>query len=116
MSVASPDLAAPEAARGAFQQCNAWIGRAFGSTAPGPAANLKLLYQDAADGVSRGRSWRGTPFQIGSKKYSHGLAFNSTKHIQVNLLGPGKRFIADVGLENNDDTRRGAAMGNGSVT
>ncbi|NLH71721.1 MAG: hypothetical protein GX456_01550 [Verrucomicrobia bacterium] len=116
MPVASPNLAAADAARGAFQQCHAWVERAFGSATPAPGANLKLLYQDAADGVSRGKSWRGTPFQIGSKTYSHGLAFNSTKHIQVNLPGPGKRFIADVGLENNDDTRRGAAMGNGSVT
>ena len=29
---------------------------------------------------------------------------------------PAQRFLADIGLENNDDTQRGATMGNGSVT
>jgi alpha-galactosidase len=77
---------------------------------------LKLLYEDVADGVTRSRSWRGTPFQLGDKTYSHGLAFNSTKHILVDLGKPGRQFSAEVGLENNDDTRRGEALGQGSVT
>ena len=88
------------------------LGRAQGVVRP----HLKLLYEDASEGVTRGRSWRGTPFQIGDKAYTHGLAFNSTKHLLVVLDRPGERFVADVGLENNDNTRAGAAMGNGSVT
>lgn len=94
-----------------------WADQVWGTNDPAqPAAELHLLYEDAGDGVTRGRSWRGTPFQLGEKTYAHGLAFNSTKHLQVRLGRPGKEFTADVGLENNDDTRRGETQGRGSVT
>jgi alpha-galactosidase len=88
----------------------------FGRTPATSRAHLEILFEDVADGISRGKSWRGTPFQIGSRKYDHGLAFNSTKHLRVVLGAPGDQFQAEVGLENNDDTQRGAASGNGSVT
>lgn len=96
--------------------CRQWAESAFGAAPVEGGARLKLLYEDVADGVTRGRSWRGTPFQIGDQTYAHGLAFNANKHLLVQLGQPGVRFIADVGLENNDDTRRGATMGHGSVT
>ena len=100
-----------------FRACRAWVDQVF-SAAPraetGPC--LKLVYEDVADGVTRGRSWRGTPYQLGEKTYAHGLAFNATKHILVHLGKPARRFTAEVGLENNDDTRRGEALGQGSVT
>jgi alpha-galactosidase len=53
---------------------------------------------------------------LGDTTYSHGIAFNAAKRILVCLDRPAERFVAAVGLENNDDTRRGATMGNGSVT
>ena len=94
-----------------------WCDRVFSKTSqPSSPAYLKILFEDAHDGVSRGKSWRGTPFQLGEKVYAHGLAFNSIKHILVHLGRPAERFTADVGLENNDDTQRGAAQGMGSVT
>jgi len=94
-----------------------WADRVFASTEKAAApAFLKLIFEDVPDGITRGRSWRGTPYQLGEKTYSHGIAFNSTKHILVHLGQPAGRFMAEVGLENNDDTQRGATMGNGSVT
>ena len=93
-----------------------WLDANFGSGVPAAQPSLKVLHEDTHDAVVRGKSWRGTPFQLGEKTYAHGLAFNSTKHLLVQLGQPAERFTADVGLENNDDTRRGAAMGNGSVT
>jgi alpha-galactosidase len=93
-----------------------WMGPLFGSKQQLARSHLKLLYEDVPEGISRGKSWRGTPYQLGDKTYTHGLGFNSTKHLMVVLGRPAERFVADVGLENNDDTRRGAAMGNGSVT
>jgi len=100
-----------------FLAAGSWFDAVF---APGaehrPGAGLKILYEDAADAVTRGASWRGTPFQLGDKTYSHGLAFNSTKRILVRLGRPARRFTAEIGLENNDDTRRGEALGQGSVT
>jgi alpha-galactosidase len=101
---------------GAFLACRQWTDAMLGSSNTTAAASLKLLYEDTADGVSRDRSWRGTPFMLGAKSYTHGLAFNSTKHFLVQLGQPAERFVAEVGLENNDDTQRGAAMGQGSVT
>ena len=90
--------------------------RLFGRAAPSELpARLELVAQDSTDGITRGRSWRGTPYQIGEKVYAHGLAFNATKRLAVKLDRPGARFRSEVGLENNDDTRRGATLGNGSV-
>lgn len=99
-----------------FRLRSQWMDPLFGRTEEVTAPHLDLLYEDASDAVSRGRSWRGTPYQLGEKTYTNGLGFNSTKHLLVVLGQPGERFVADVGLENNDDTQRGAAMGRGSVT
>ena len=100
-----------------FTLCRQWSDSTFGlEQPPENPPGLILLYQDVADGVTRGHSWRGTPFQLGDQTYSHGIAFNSTKHILVRLGQPGEHFTAEVGLENNDDTRRGASQGSGSVT
>jgi alpha-galactosidase len=88
----------------------------WGEPPPPLPPRLELLAEDASDGISRGQSWRGTPFQIGDQTYGHGLAFNANKRFRVHLEAPGEWLAAKVGLENNDDTRRGAALGNGSVT
>lgn len=94
-----------------------WADRVFAVAEKAPvAADLKVLYEDVADNITRGRSWRGTPYMLGQKLYTHGIAFNSNKHLLVHLGKPAERFTADVGLENNDDTRRGATIGQGSVT
>ena len=100
-----------------FLACRVWSDGVF--PAGGEAevgAFLRLLYEDVEDTVARVRSWRGTPFQLGERTYTNGLAFNSTKHILVHLGKPARRFTAEVGLENNDDTRRGETEGHGSVT
>jgi alpha-galactosidase len=99
-----------------FHFRNQWTSSLFGEKQPVTFSHLKLLYEDVAEGISRKRSWRGTPYQLGDKTYTHGIGFNSTKHLLVVTGRPAEQFVADVGLENNDDTRRGAAMGHGSVT
>jgi len=93
-----------------------WAESSFGPGNPTDRSRLVILREDVPDGVSIGRSWRGTPFQIGEKTYSHGLAFNANKHLRIILDRPAARFVSDIGLENNDDTRRGAEAGHGSVT
>lgn len=102
---------------GEFLACGQWADRLLTTAEQATnAAFLKILYEDTPDAVTRGRSWRGTPFQLGQTTYTHGLAFNSIKHLLVHLGRPAERFTAQVGLENNDDTQRGAALGRGSVT
>jgi hypothetical protein len=93
-----------------------WVEAVFAPTTNADHPSVKILSEDAPEAITRGRSWRGTPFQLGDKTYTHGLGFNSTKRLLVHLGEPCEHFIADVGLENNDDTRRGAAVGQGSVT
>ncbi|MBU3666452.1 MAG: hypothetical protein FGM15_11345 [Chthoniobacterales bacterium] len=99
-----------------FAQRNAWLAPWLDRAPTTAHPRLELLFEDAFDDVSRRSSWRGTPFQLGEKTYANGLAFNSTKHFRVVLGRPAERFTAEVGLENNDDTRKGAQSGNGSVT
>ena len=89
--------------------------RFFPAQDAAPSGFIQVLEQDVPEGISRGQSWRGTPYRIGEKEYSHGIAFNATKRLLVNLGGPGERFQAYVGLENNDSTQLGAKSGNGSV-
>ncbi|HOX58530.1 MAG TPA: alpha-galactosidase [Candidatus Paceibacterota bacterium] len=82
---------------GEFAACRHWAEQMVGAAKPAQAASLKVVYEDTNDGLSRGRSWRGTPFQLGDKTYTHGLAFNSTKHILVRLGQPGSAWWANVG-------------------
>ncbi len=101
---------------GELEASSAWWKKIFSTNRTALSGNLEVVFEDVGDGFSRGRSWRGSAFQLGEKTYAHGLAFNSTKHIRVRLGQPAKRFTAEVGLENNDDTLRGEAQGHGSVT
>ena len=100
---------------GEFLACRGWSDRVFSAGDAAAAPCLKLISEDVADTMSRGRSWRGSPYQLGEKTYTHGIAFNASKQLLVRLGRPAQRFTAEVGLENNDDTRRGEASGGGSV-
>lgn len=99
-----------------FDLRSRWMDTLLDKPLAAPRPHLEMLYEDTTDGMSRGQSWRGTPYRLGEKTYTNGIAFNSTKHLLVVLDRPAERFVADVGLENNDDTQRGATMGHGSVT
>ncbi len=99
-----------------FSLRDSYLNPLWGSMPVPTLPHLEIVSQDVDDGLSRGQSWRGTPFQIGDRIYRHGVAFNSNKRLRVQLSAAGEKFQADVGLENNDDTRRGALNGNGSVT
>jgi len=114
LSIAAGSLAAAPGADELILR-DIWLRPLFGQTPP-PASHLKILYEDVSEPVGRDRSWRGTPYQIADTTYTNGLSFNATKHLLVMLGHPAQSFTAQVGLENNDDTRRGAAQAHGSVT
>lgn len=78
----------------------------FGGHPATNAASLAIAFEDVRRGVTRDRSGRGTPFQLGDRTLAHGLAFNAIKHLRARLGQPGGRFTAVIGQENNDDTRR----------
>ena len=110
----SPVAASPALAAGEFELRENWAARLMASQQSGAPSHIVLIEQDAPDAISRGQSWRKTPFRIGEKTYEHGLAFNANKRLRIYLDKPGARFTSDAGLENNDDTRGDA--GKGSVT
>jgi alpha-galactosidase len=99
-----------------YQLRQQWAASWLTAQPGGTPSHLELVYEDAHDKISRGRSWCGTPFQISAKTYQHGLAFNANKHLRICLDRPAERFTSDIGLENNDSTRLGARSGSGSVT
>jgi alpha-galactosidase len=99
-----------------LQLSRQWTESGFLPDAAVNRGGVEVLKEDSSDTMACGRSWRGTPFQIGDKTYTHGLAFNSSKHLRIFLGRPAARFVSDIGLENNDDTRRGGESGQGSVT
>ena len=47
------------------------------------------------------------PLKIGETEYPRGINCHAVSKITVDLPGPGKKFLGWVGLDNNDDTRRG---------
>lgn len=50
-----------------------WMGSLLGGTGQDVRPHLRLLYEDATEGIARGKSWRGTPFQLGVKTYANGV-------------------------------------------
>ncbi len=79
-----------------FEQRNRWIAPLLDQPQPTPRPHMEILYQDATDGISRGKSWRGTPYQLGDKTYTNGVAFNSTKHL-LDRPGPARGAIHSGG-------------------
>jgi alpha-galactosidase len=99
-----------------FHRSRQWSDSLFNANGQvSPRSSIRVVEEDSPDAITRGRSWRGTPFQIATKTYPHGLAFNSNKRLAIHLDRPAKRFRSDIGLENNDDTRNGAGKKLGSV-
>ncbi|HQO36489.1 MAG TPA: hypothetical protein PLG59_17635, partial [bacterium] len=90
-----------------FLPCRQWCEQFFGISPHPLSPFMQVLEEDGPDAISRGQSWRGTPFKIGEKTYTHGIAFNSSKRLAIQPGKPAARFIAEIGLENNDDTQRG---------
>ena len=51
------------------------------------------------------------PLKIVDREFTHGIAAHATSKIVVRLPGPGKKFLCQIGLDNNPQT----ASGNGTV-
>jgi alpha-galactosidase len=49
----------------------------------------------------------GKPLRIGDQEYSRGLYCHAVSRVDVHLPKPGKSFTAIVGLDHNEDTKRG---------
>ncbi len=58
----------------------------------------------------------GDAITLGSEKFDHGIYVDAPNTLRVTLPRAAKKFTATVGIDNNADTRTGAASGHGSVS
>ena len=89
------------------ERARAWAAaallRAKAVKAP-PRPGLEVVRQDHGRFRLR-RSVLDTPLRLGKTRYAHGLGTHSVSEIAVRLPGPGTRFQAEAGVDNNHDTR-----------
>lgn len=78
---------------------------------PSPGPGLELLRQDYGQLHLR-QSVMNTPLRLAESNYRHGLGTHAESRIVVRLRRPGKRFEAQVGVDNNYDTqgKRGSVV------
>ncbi len=85
----------------------AWVTSAWLQQTP-PAteahAGLTVHRQDYGT-LQLNQSVMKTPLKIGAVDYAHGLGTHVVSEILVTLPGPGATFTADVGIDNNYDTK-----------
>ena len=96
------------------RRARAWAAAALLGSAEAkrpPRAGVKLVRQDHGAFLPR-RSTLNTPLRVGAKRYARGLGTHAVSEIAVRLPRPGRRFQADVGIDNNHDTggKRGSVI------
>ena len=76
-------------------------------TASAPNPEPPGLYVDHQDygALTLRRSVMNTPLQVGTQPYAHGLGTHATSEIVVRLPQPAKQFTAQIGVDNNYDTK-----------
>jgi alpha-galactosidase len=70
-------------------------------------ANKPGLIVAVNNGTVERNSHYNKPLKIGDKQYTRGLAAHATSKIVVRLPSPGKKFAAEIGLDNNPQTQSG---------
>ncbi len=84
-----------------FDPRSRWLHAMLDNSEPAARPHLELLYEDTADGMSRGQSWRGTPYQFGDRTYTNG---NDYGPLQTPLgPGVGKHLGGSGGRPTNAD-------------
>jgi len=87
-------------------QINAWLDAQFVDAPPAGASTPGLFVQRHDHGTLQLRqSVLKTPLQIGAQRYTHGLGTHAVSEIVVTLPSPATQFSAQVGVDNNDDTK-----------
>ena len=94
--------------------CRRWASAAFlgrSQLPPPKRPGIEVARQDHGK-LRRCRSVIDTPLRIGKKPYRRGLGSHSVSEIIIRLPGPGVRFEAEAGVDNNHDTggKRGSVI------
>jgi alpha-galactosidase len=87
---------------------DAWFNSAFlgqpAAADPKPPG-IELIRQDHGI-LGKNRSSRNTaPLKLGKETYTHGIGTHSTSELRVRLTEPARTFTAEVGIDNNWDTK-----------
>lgn len=86
-----------------------WAGLAFTGEWPegrAPAIRVELRRQDAST-LRFGESCLETPLVLGGRAFEHGLGTHAASEIALHLPPGARSFHAEVGVDDNDDTRDG---------
>jgi alpha-galactosidase len=75
-----------------------------------PTVSLESARQDFGRLTINASCHTHTPLRIGPQTYAQGLGSHANGRIVFRLDGTFRTFAADVGIDNNDDTQRGAAV------
>jgi len=88
----------------AAQFNSSWATQTFRSHAEqvGPE-RVSVLYEDGLGDTKFGLGTSGKALRLGEKTYEHGIGVNARSVIRVQLPGPGKAFLADIGVDRNMD-------------
>jgi alpha-galactosidase len=79
------------------------------AAAPTTAARMESATQDFSRLSVNLSCHTHTPLRIGETTYAEGLGTHANSRIVFRLHSPQKAFVAEVGIDNNADTRSGAA-------
>ena len=88
-----------------------WAEQAFGKpcdTSPGGAG---LVIVEAKNLVVRNQSVWQTPLRLGDREYGHGLCMDAPAKIRVTLPEAAEELTADIGIDNNQNTRSNPDVG-----
>ena len=92
-----------------FDQFLAGVGLPV-SSGTVPTVSLESASQDFGHLTTNASCHTHTPLRIGQKSYAKGLGSHANARIVFRLNKAFRAFTADVGIDNNDDTRKGAAV------
>jgi alpha-galactosidase len=93
----------------AFNQFLAGVGLPVPSCTA-PAVSLESASQDFGSLTTNASCYTHTPLRIGQKGYAKGLGSHANGRIVFRLNKAFRTFAAEAGIDNNDDTRKGAAV------
>lgn len=100
---AAPPRDAVMATADELRPMHAWAAAAFGAQPVPDALPLTVRRQDHSV-LQFGRSTLDTPLRLGDRTYDRGLGTHAFSEIVVALPDGARRFVADVGIDHNDNT------------
>jgi alpha-galactosidase len=104
VAVTSSTASAAKPSADEMAEARRFVAAKFEADAAGQKPGLIAAFNNGT--VDRNAHY-GKPLKIVNKEYTRGLAAHAPSKIVVRLPGPGKKFAAEIGLDNNPQTQSG---------